>query len=228
MKRGKNYRNVADKIEAGKEYPLSEAVDILSSSKLKFDQTVEIHFNLGVDPRHSDQVVRGNVALPHGTGKEVKVLVFAKGALEEQAKEAGADFVGAEELGEKIKEGWLGFDAIVASPDMMPLVGRLARILGPRGLMPTPKAGTVTPNVGAIVKSLKAGQISYRSDKGANVHAPVGKLSFEADKLQENISTVIESVVKAKPQSSKGTYVKSMTLTATMTPGVKLDLNLTR
>jgi large subunit ribosomal protein L1 len=228
MKRGKNYRNVADKIEAGKEYPLSEAVDILSSSKLKFDQTVEIHFNLGVDPRHSDQVVRGNVALPHGTGKEVKVLVFAKGALEEQAKEAGADFVGAEELGEKIKEGWLGFDAIVASPDMMPLVGRLARILGPRGLMPTPKAGTVTPNVGAIVKSLKAGQISYRIDKGANVHAPVGKLSFEADKLQENISTVIESVVKAKPQSSKGTYVKSMTLTATMTPGVKLDLNLTR
>jgi large subunit ribosomal protein L1 len=166
--------------------------------------------------------------LPHGTGKEVKVLVFAKGALEEQAKEAGADFVGAEELGEKIKEGWLGFDAIVASPDMMPLVGRLARILGPRGLMPTPKAGTVTPNVGAIVKSLKAGQISYRIDKGANVHAPVGKLSFEADKLQENISTVIESVVKAKPQSSKGTYVKSMTLTATMTPGVKLDLNLTR
>jgi large subunit ribosomal protein L1 len=228
MKRGKNYRNVADKIEAGKEYPLSEAVDILSSSKLKFDQTVEIHFNLGVDPRHSDQVVRGNVALPHGTGKEVKVLVFAKGALEEQAKEAGADFVGAEELGEKIKEGWLGFDAIVASPDMMPLVGRLARILGPRGLMPTPKAGTVTPNVGAIIKSLKAGQISYRIDKGANVHAPVGKLSFEADKLQENISTVIESVVKAKPQSSKGTYVKSMTLTATMTPGVKLDLNLTR
>lgn len=228
MFRGKKYRSLAEKIDRMKEYELKDAIDVLSSSEYKFDQTVEVHMNLGVDPKHSDQVVRGNVMLPHGTGKSVKVLVFAKGELEKQAQEAGADFVGAEELGQKIQGGWLEFDAVVATPDMMPLVGRLARILGPRGLMPSPKTGTVTVNVTQVVKELKAGKISYRVDKGANVHAPVGKISFDPEKLEENIVAFIESVKKAKPQSSKGTFVKSLTLAATMSPGLKLDMALTR
>ena len=179
--------------------------------------------NLGVDPRHSDQVVRGNVVLPHGTGRTVRVLVFAKGELEKVATTAGADHVGAEELVQKISDGWLDFDAVVATPDMMPLVGRVARVLGPRGLMPSPKAGTVTVNVAQIVKELKAGKISYRVDKGANVHAPVGKMSFSLEQLQQNASTLIDSVLKAKPATAKGVYVKSITLAGTMTPGVRVD-----
>jgi large subunit ribosomal protein L1 len=179
--------------------------------------------NLGVDPRHSDQVVRGNVVLPHGTGRTVRVVVIAKGELEKAATTAGADHVGAEELVQKIQDGWLDFDAVVATPDMMPLVGRIARVLGPRGLMPSPKAGTVTANVAQIVKELKAGKISYRVDKGANVHASVGKLSFAADQLRENAVMLIDSVVKAKPATAKGVYLKSITLAGTMTPGVRVE-----
>jgi len=195
---------------------------------LKFDQTVEVHFNLGLDPKHSDQVVRGTVVLPHGTGRQVRVLVFCKDNNLEVAKNAGADYAGGADLVQKIQEGWLDFDAVVATPDMMPVISKVARVLGPRGMMPSPKAGTVTVNVAQTVKELKAGKISYRVDKGANVHAPVGKLSFTVDQLAENAQSVIDSVVKNKPQSSKGTYIKSLTLTATMAPGIKLDMALTR
>ena len=228
MKRGTKSRNVAGLIEAGRQYSVSEAVEILKKRECKFDQTVEIHMNLGVDPKHSDQVVRGTVVLPHGTGRTVRVLVFAKGELEAQAKAAGADYVGAEELGEKIQGGWFDFDAVVATPDMMPLVGRLARILGPRGLMPSPKNGTVTAAPANVVKELKAGKISYRVDKGANVHAPVGKLSFATEALSENVMSVVESVRRARPASAKGVYIKSLVLTATMAPAVPLDMSLTR
>jgi large subunit ribosomal protein L1 len=224
MKRSKNYRSIAEKIQPGKEYPLPEAIKILKENgKWKADPTVELHFNLGVDPKHSDQVVRGNVPLPHGSGKKVRVLVFAKGELEKAAAAAGADHVGAEELVTKILGGWMDFDAVVATPDMMPMVGKVARLLGPRGLMPSPKGGTVTPNPAQVIKELKAGKISYRVDKGSNVHAPVGKLSFSADQLKENAEAVIDSVVKAKPSTSKGVYVRSITLAGTMTPGVRLN-----
>ena len=203
-------------------------LQILKKSEVKFNQTVEIHFNLGVDPKHSDQVVRGTVVLPHGTGRQVRVLVFCKDNNLEAAKNAGADYAGGDDLVQKIQSGWLEFDAVVATPDMMPVISKVAKVLGPRGLMPSPKAGTVTVNVAQTVKELKAGKIQYRVDKGANVHAPVGKLSFSDEQLVENIKAVIESVVKAKPQTSKGTYIKSLSLAATMTPGIKLDLGLTR
>ncbi len=224
MKRSKNYRSISAKIEPGREYELGAAIKILKENgTFKTDFSLEVHLNLGVDPRHSDQVVRGNVVLPHGTGRTVRVLVFAKGELEKAATTAGADHVGAEELVQKIQDGWMEFDAVVATPDMMPLVGRVARVLGPRGLMPSPKAGTVTVNVAQIVKELKAGKISYRVDKGSNVHAPVGKMSFSLDQLKENASMLIDSVVKAKPATAKGVYVKSITLAGTMTPGVRVD-----
>ena len=228
MKHGKQYRGVAGQIEPGRQYSVNDAIEILKKRECKFDQTVEVHMNLGVDPKHSDQVVRGTVVLPHGTGRTVRVLVFAKGELEAQAKAAGADYVGAEELGEKIQGGWFDFDAVVATPDMMPLVGRLARILGPRGLMPSPKNGTVTAAPANVVKELKAGKISYRVDKGANVHAPVGKLSFATEALSENVMSVVESVRRARPASAKGVYIKSLVLTATMAPAVPLDMSLTR
>jgi large subunit ribosomal protein L1 len=224
MKRSRNYRSIAEKVEPGREYELGEAIRILKENgKYKLDSTLEVHMHLGVDPRHSDQVVRGNLVLPHGTGRKVRVLVFAKGELEKAASQAGADFVGAEELVQKIQEGWMEFDAVVATPDMMPLVGRVARVLGPRGLMPSPKAGTVTANVAQIVKELKAGKIGFRVDKGSNVHAPVGKLSFTLDQLKENASMLIDAVVRAKPATAKGVYVKSITLAGTMTPGVRVD-----
>jgi large subunit ribosomal protein L1 len=224
MKRSRNYRSIAEKVQPGKEYELVEAIRILKDNgKFKFDPTLEVHFNLGVDPKHSDQVVRGNVSLPHGSGKKVRVLAFVKGELEKAATAAGADFVGAEELVTKIQGGWMDFDAVVATPDMMPLVGRVARVLGPRGLMPSPKAGTVTANVAQIVKELKAGKISFRVDKGSNVHAPVGKMSFTLDQLKENASLLIDSVVRAKPATAKGVYVKSITLAGTMTPGIRVD-----
>jgi large subunit ribosomal protein L1 len=224
MKRSKNYRSIAEKIQPGKEYDLGEAIKILKDNgKYKIDATLEVHMNLGVDPKHSDQVVRGNIVLPHGTGRKVRVLVFAKGELEKAASAAGADFVGAEEYVQKITEGWMEFDAVVATPDMMPLVGRVARVLGPRGLMPSPKAGTVTVNVAQIVKELKAGKISFRVDKGSNVHAPVGKMSFTLEQLNENASQLIDAVVRAKPSTAKGVYVKSITLAGTMTPGVRVD-----
>ena len=228
MFRGKKYKKVAEAFDRNKAYGLSEAIEILKKSEVKFDQTVEIHFNLGVDPKHSDQVVRGTVVLPHGTGRQVRVLVFCKDNNIEVAKNAGADYAGGADLVQKIQEGWLEFDSVVATPDMMPVISKVARVLGPRGMMPSPKAGTVTVNVAQTVKELKAGKISYRVDKGANVHAPVGKLSFTVDQLAENAKSVIDSVVKNKPQTSKGTYIKSLTLTATMAPGIKLDMALTR
>ena len=228
MFRGKKYKKIAESFDRNQAYDLKAAIEILKKSELKFDQTVEIHFNLGVDPKHSDQVVRGTVVLPHGTGRQVRVLVFCKDNNLEAAKNAGADYAGGDDLVQKIQSGWLEFDAVVATPDMMPVISKVAKVLGPRGLMPSPKAGTVTINVAQTVKELKAGKIQYRVDKGANVHAPVGKLSFSEEQLIENIKAVIESVVKAKPQTSKGTYIKSMSLAATMTPGIKLDLGLTR
>ena len=228
MFRGKKYKKVAEAFDRNKAYGLDEAIEILKKSEVKFDQTVEVHFNLGVDPKHSDQVVRGTVVLPHGTGRQVRVLVFCKDNNIEVAKNAGADYAGGADLVQKIQEGWLEFDSVVATPDMMPVISKVARVLGPRGMMPSPKAGTVTVNVAQTVKELKAGKIQYRVDKGANVHAPVGKLSFSVEQLAENAKTVIDSVVKNKPQSSKGTYIKSLTLTATMAPGIKLDMALTR
>ena len=228
MFRGKKYKKIAESFDRNQAYDLKSAIEILKKSEVKFDQTVEIHFNLGVDPKHSDQVVRGTVVLPHGTGRSVRVLVFCKDNNLEVAKNAGADYAGGADLVQKIQEGWLDFDAVVATPDMMPVISKVARVLGPRGMMPSPKAGTVTVNVAQTVKELKAGKISYRVDKGANVHAPVGKLSFTVDQLVEHTKSVIDSVVKNKPQSSKGTYIKSLTLTATMAPGIKLDMALTR
>ena len=228
MFRGKKYKKVAEAFDRNKAYGLAEAIEILKKSEVKFDQTVEVHFNLGVDPKHSDQVVRGTVVLPHGTGRQVRVLVFCKDNNIEVAKNAGADYAGGADLVQKIQEGWLEFDSVVATPDMMPVISKVARVLGPRGMMPSPKAGTVTVNVAQTVKELKAGKIQYRVDKGANAHAPVGKLSFSVEQLAENAKTVIDSVVKNKPQSSKGTYIKSLTLTATMAPGIKLDMALTR
>ena len=228
MFRGKKYKKVAEAFDRNQAYDLKSAIEILKKSEVKFDQTVEIHFNLGVDPKHSDQVVRGTVVLPHGTGRQVRVLVFCKDNNLEVAKNAGADYAGGADLVQKIQEGWLDFDSVVATPDMMPVISKVAKVLGPRGLMPSPKAGTVTVNVAQTVKELKAGKIQYRVDKGANVHAPVGKLSFGVDQLVENTKAVIDSVVKNKPQSSKGTYIKSLTLSATMAPGIKLDMALTR
>ncbi|HOX84039.1 MAG TPA: 50S ribosomal protein L1 [Chryseolinea sp.] len=228
MFRGKKYNKVAEAFNRTQKYGLADAIQILKKSEVKFDQTVEVHFNLGVDPKHSDQVVRGTVVLPHGTGRSVRVIVFCKDNNLEVARNAGADFAGGDDLVQKIQGGWLEFDAVVATPDMMPVISKVAKVLGPRGLMPSPKAGTVTVNVTQTVKELKAGKIQYRVDKGANVHAPVGKLSFSVEQLTENIQTIIDSVLKAKPQTSKGTFIKSLSLTATMTPSIKLDLGLTR
>jgi len=224
MKRSKSYRSLAEKIDSSREYDLGEAIKVLKEGvKAKFDSSLEVHMRLGVDPKHSDQVVRGNVVLPHGTGKKVRVLVFAKGELEKSALAAGADFAGGEDLVAKIQGGWIDFDAVIATPDMMPLVGKVARVLGPRGLMPSPKAGTVTMNVAQVIKELKAGKIAYRVDKGGNVHAPFGKVSFSADQLTENAKSIIESVAKAKPATAKGVYIRSITIAGTMSPGVRID-----
>jgi len=228
IRRGKKYRALAASYDVKASYGLSDAVGILKKAQAKFDQTVELHFNLGVDPKHSDQMVRGTVALPHGTGRKVRILAFCKENVVQSALDAGADFAGGTDLVEKISGGWLDFDAVVATPDMMAVLGKVAKVLGPRGLMPSPKAGTVSPNLAQIIKELKAGKIQYRVDKGANVHAPVGKLSFTGEQLCENILSVIDSVKKNKPQTSKGIYIKSLTLAATMTPSVRLDMALTR
>ena len=191
MFRGKKYKKVVEAYDRTKSYGVDEAIQILKKSEVKFDQTVELHFNLGVDPKHSDQVVRGTVVLPHGTGRKVRVLVFCKDNNFQVAKDAGADYVGGDDLVQKILGGWLDFDAVIATPDMMPVISKVAKVLGPRGLMPSPKAGTVTINVAQTVKELKAGKIQYRVDKGANVHAPVGKLSFTVEQLAENAKLVI-------------------------------------
>jgi large subunit ribosomal protein L1 len=229
MKHGKKYREAADKAAVRTEWTLPEAVKFLKENRVaKFDETIEVAMNLGVDPKHSDQMVRGTVVLPKGTGKTVKVLVFAKGEKAQEALAAGADHVGADELVEKIQGGWMDFDVVVATPDTMTVVGKLARLLGPRGLMPSPKTGTVGVNVKEILAELKAGKITYRVDKGANVQALVGKISFTAEALEENILALIRSVVKAKPQTSKGTYVKSITISSTMSPGLPVELAVAR
>jgi large subunit ribosomal protein L1 len=229
MYHGKNYRSSAEKIaaRARETLALRDAVALVkNSAKAKFDETVEIASHLGVDPRHSDQLVRGTVVLPHGTGKSIRVLVFTKGEKEKEAQAAGADYVGADEYAKKIPEGWTDVDAIIATPDMMGELSKLGRILGPRGLMPNPKSGTVTFDVAKAVKEIKAGKIEYRVDKGANVHAPVGKASFSEDQLYENALAFLRELVRAKPAAAKGTYLKSVTMSSTMGPGVAIDPNV--
>jgi len=223
---GKKIAAVKEKIDLLKEYTLDEAIDILKdSSFVKFDETVEMAINLGVDTRKSDQVVRSTVILPHGTGKPVRVLVFAKGEKEKEAVEAGADYVGAEDFIEKIQQGWLDFDRSIATPDMMSQIGKLGKILGPRGLMPNPKLGTVTFDITRAVKEAKAGKIEYRTDKGGVVHVPIGKISFDKEKLIENAIAVLKSVIRAKPPTSKGKYIKKVVLSSTMGPGLKIDIS---
>lgn len=222
---GKKLKAVLEKIEPGKEYPLGEAIKVVKeSSYTKFDETIDLAVNLGVDPRKSEQMVRGTVVLPHGIGKSVRVLVFAKGEKEKEALDAGADFTGSEDLVEKISKGWLDFDKSVATPDVMGLVGKLGKILGPRGLMPNPKLGTVTFDIGKTVKEIKAGKVEYRAEKAGIVHVPIGKSSFDADKLLDNAKTVINSIIKAKPATSKGRYLKKISVSSTMGPGIAVDL----
>lgn len=226
MKHGKKYNDSAKLIETGKLYDVDEAVAVgVKTGTAKFDETVEIHVRLGVDSRHADQQVRGAVVLPNGTGKTVRTLVFAKGDNAKAAEEAGSDFVGAEELVAKIQnENWLDFDVVIATPDMMGVVGRLGKVLGPRGLMPSPKAGTVTPDVAKAVGEAKAGKIEYRLDKTNIIHCPIGKVSFGPEKLQENLDALMSAIIKAKPASTKGQYIKSCVIATTMGPGIKLNV----
>ncbi len=223
-KAGKKFREATSKVER-REHTLEDAVaSMKGASFAKFDETAEIAVRLGVDPRHADQMVRGTVVLPNGLGKEAAVCVIASGEKVKEAEEAGADFVGGEDMVEKIQGGWLQFDAVVATPDMMKLVGRLGRVLGPRGLMPNPKAGTVTFDVAQAVREIKAGKVEFRVDKNGIIHAPFGKLSFESDRLVENARSLIEAVVKAKPAAAKGRYVRGATIASSMGPGIKLDV----
>ncbi|MCD6534586.1 MAG: 50S ribosomal protein L1 [Deltaproteobacteria bacterium] len=225
-KSGKQYLANRAKVDSEKKYSLVEAVELLKSlSSKKFDESVDVSVRLGVDPRHADQMVRGAVVLPHGTGKSAKVVVFAKGEKEIEARDAGADFVGGDDLAKKINDGWLDFDKAVATPDMMGVVGKLGRVLGPRGLMPNPKVGTVTFEVARAVKDIKAGKVDFRVEKAGIVHAPVGRISFSAEKLQENITTLIETLNRLKPASSKGNYMRGFTLSTTMGPGIRIDTN---
>ena len=223
--RGKKYKDSAKQIDRSVQYEVADALAlVVKTAPAKFDETVEIHIKLGVDSRHADQQVRGAIVLPNGIGKTRKVLVFAKDAKVDEAKEAGADYVGGMELVEKItKENWFDFDVVVASPDMMGIVGRLGKVLGPKGLMPSPKAGTVTPNVAAAVKEIKAGKIEYRLDKTNIIHCPIGKVSFGAEKLTENMNTLLNAVIKAKPAAAKGQYIRSCVVASTMGPGVKVN-----
>ena len=225
MFRGKNYKESAKLIDKQALYDPMEALKlVISASKAKFDETVELHVKLGVDGRHADQQVRGAIVLPNGTGKSVRVLVICKPEKEEDAKAAGADFVGGEEMVQKIQgENWMDFDVLITTPDMMGQVGRLGRLLGPRGLMPNPKAGTVTPDVGRAVTEAKAGKIEYRLDKTNIIHCPIGKVSFGTEKLQENFNTLMDAIVKAKPAAAKGQYVRSCVVSSTMGPGVKIN-----
>ncbi|MBR5613971.1 MAG: 50S ribosomal protein L1 [Clostridia bacterium] len=225
MKKGKKYQDSVKLIEKGKLYEATEALDLVcQTAKAKFDETVEIHVKLGVDSRHADQQVRGAVVLPNGTGKDIKVLVFAREGKADEAKAAGADFVGAEDLVQKIQsENWFDFDVVVATPDMMGVVGRIGKTLGPKGLMPSPKAGTVTPDVARAVAEIKSGKIEYRLDKTNIIHCPIGKASFGKEKLAENFNALMGAVVKAKPAAAKGQYLKSVTVASTMGPGVKVN-----
>ena len=224
-KRGKRLRKAYEAIDRETGYGIAEAVKIIKdSATTKFDETVEVAINLDVDPKHADQMVRGTVSLPHGTGKALKVAVFAKGDKAKEAEAAGAEFVGAEDLAEKIQNGETGFDRCIATPDMMAVVGKLGKILGPKGLMPNPKLGTVTQDVTNAIKAAKAGQIEYRVEKEGIVHAGVGKASFSADQLVENVAAFVDAIVKAKPSGVKGTYLKRVSLTSTMGPGIRLDV----
>ncbi len=221
---GKKYKEAAALVDREKRYSLEEAIGLAKkTAKVKFDETVDLAVNLGVDPKQADQMVRGTVVLPHGTGKKVRVLVFAKGEKEKEARDAGADHVGAEDLADKIQKGWTEFDTVVATPDIMALVGKLGKVLGPRGLMPNPKTGTVTFDVAKAIKDIRAGKVEYRVDKAGIVHVSVGKASFEESKLLENAKSVLESILKAKPSSSKGKYLKAAAMSTTMGPGIKMD-----
>ena len=224
-KRGKKYQEAAKLIDRQNLYEIEEAVDLaVKAAPAKFDETMEVHIKLGVDGRHADQQVRGAIVLPHGTGKSVKVLVFAKGPKAQEAEEAGADFVGAEELAQKIQqENWFDFDVVVATPDMMGVVGRLGKVLGPKGLMPNPKSGTVTMDIAKALEEIKAGKVEYRLDKTNIIHTPIGKESFGTEKLTDNLNALLEAVAKAKPAAAKGQYMRSVTVASTMGPGVKIN-----
>jgi len=223
-KHSKRFKEIRKKVDRTKTYSLEDAVNIVKeAATAKFDETVDLAFKLGVDPRHADQMVRGTVSLPHGTGKAVRVVVFAKGEKAREAEEAGADVVGAEDLAEKVQKGWFEFDVAIASPDMMGVVGKLGRVLGPKGLMPSPKAGTVTMNVSDAVKEFKAGKVEYRVDKAANIHLGIGKTSFEADQIRDNAAAVLESILRARPSAAKGTYLQKVAMSSTMGPGLRLD-----
>lgn len=225
-KRGKNYQEAAKLVDRTKQYDIAEAVALLKeASKAKFDETIEVAYRLGVDPKNADENIRGAVVLPHGTGKTQRVLVFAKGDKIKEAEAAGADYIGDADVVAKINNGWFDFDVVVATPDMMAEVGKLGRVLGPKGLMPNPKTGTVTFEVEKAVNDIKAGKVEYRVDKSANLHVPIGKVSFEDEKLVENFETIMDTIAKAKPQSSKGTYLRNVVITSTMGPGIKLDVS---
>jgi len=224
MARGKNIKKVYESFDIDKLYTLKEAISLVKELKYaKFDETFELAINLGVDPRHADQNIRGAVSMPNGLGKTVKVLAFCQGENESIAKEAGADYVGGEDLMKKIQGGWIDFERVVATPDMMRIVGRLGKVLGPRGMMPTPKTGTVTKNVGEAIRELKAGKVQFKVDKKGVLHAPIGKVSFSVEKLEENIMTLVDLIRKLKPTSAKGTYIKKFTVSSTMGPGIKVD-----
>ncbi len=221
----KKKKAVREKIDLTKEYSLEDAVSLVKeSSYARFDESIDLAVNLGIDPRKSDQLVRGTVILPHGLGKKIRVLVFAKGEKEKEATDAGADYVGSEDLVEKISKGWLDFDKAVATPDIMGLVGKLGKILGPRGLMPNPKLGTVTFDIAKAVKEIKAGKVEYKAEKAGIVHVPIGKVSFDSKKLRENVKAIIDSLVKAKPATSKGKYLKKLSISSTMGPGISVDI----
>jgi len=224
-KRGKNYKNSVAEYDKTQLYDVDEAMNIIAkTAKAKFDETIEAHFRMGVDGRHADQQIRGAIVLPHGTGNTKRVLVFAKGPKATEAEEAGADFVGAEDMAEKIqKEGWMEFDAVIATPDMMSVVGRLGKVLGPKGLMPNPKSGTVTMDVAKAIEETKAGKVEYRLDKTNIIHTPIGKASFGPEKLAENFNALAQAIIKAKPAAAKGQYMKSVVVASTMGPGVKIN-----
>jgi large subunit ribosomal protein L1 len=224
---GKKFRAAAEKVDRNKRYSITEGFQLLKQTteltKTKYDQTVDVAVNLGIDPKHADQMVRGAIVLPHGTGKSARVAVFARGEKQSEAQQAGADFVGEADLAKKIEEGFMDFDTVIATPDMMGVVGRLGKVLGPRGLMPNPKVGTVTMDLAKAIKDAKGGKIEFRAEKAGIVHAPVGKASFSAEKLQENFNTLIELIMKMKPATAKGVYLKGITVSSTMGPGIKLD-----